>query len=95
MENHPISQGTDDKKSRKMSHIINERSFKKNKINPKTIDEIFEEKDDGILAPKMDSIHSESFADNLRLSIELDPYEDIKLDLQLQSIIPLQLSPDE
>ena len=29
---------------------------------------------------------------NLRLSIELDPYEDIKLLLQLESIIPLQLS---
>ena len=33
--------------------------------------------------------------ENLRLSIELDPYEDIKLDLQLQQIIPLQLSSDE
>ena len=62
------------------------------KVKGKKIDEIFEEQHDGLIAERIVSRTSE---ENLRLSIEVDPYEDIKLDLQLQSIIPLQLSPDE
>lgn len=61
-------------------------------MDPSTIDEIFEERTDGILEPKNDSIHSDyNDVGDLRLSIEVedvkivesDPYEDIKLDLQL------------
>ena len=65
------------------------------KVKGKKIDQIFEERTDGTLEAKIEDRIPELEGENLRLSIELDPYEDIKLDLQLQSIIPLQLSSDE
>jgi hypothetical protein len=81
LENHPISQSSADKKSRKISHIIGERSLKKIKVKGKKIDQIFEERTDGTLEAKIEDRIPELEGENLRLSIELDPYEDIKLDL--------------